>query len=349
MDSRGEGKSDKERRASGVKQPKERPSGEVGLQLGKGREAMDVSVPESSAEESCSPKRRRGEGKPPAPAGTEGKGFDWDMFRHLLQDHKAQIIEANRAHADDLFRGLEAKCEDRFQLMDKRQDSMEERAKQVDARLDRLEGLLRAGVGDADATLDSKRRYTLVIGGWNQDTQKRVILGEIEEAVKRLDIGALLDSAPFTTGARRSVALVYFDPRRGEADSERRSRMHEVLQAITRAKAVTSHGKRMWVSFSKSKQERDISGHCGWVKRSLASFGQGVVDRLDVDYASGTSWYGDFMVASSSRNPPDGADDSDLLRDTKKAQAPWVHVGLLAKATGISQIDLKSALEEFRR
>ena len=324
------------------------------MQLGKGtqQQAMDTRLPDSSDGDDTSPKRRRGEpsrGSKQAKGKNPDSGFDWNAFKQLLQEQKAEIIEANRAHADDLFRGLEAKCEDRFQILEKRGDGVEEHIKIMDTRLGRLEELMKAGGTTVDTTLDAKRRYTLVIGGWNQDTQKRVILNEVDEALQRLDLQKLLDTSPFTTGARRSVALVYFGKREGEGDPERRSRMHEVLQGISQAKAVTSHGKKMWVSFSKSKQERDVSNHCGWLKRSLASFGQEVVDRLDLEYSSGTSWYGEYQVASATRAPPGGVEDTEMVWDDKKICRPWIHVSLLAKATGISQVDLRSALEEFRR
>ena len=310
---------------------------------------MDTRVPDTSGDEGdTSPKRRRGVASD-APRRKPEEGFDWDAFRSLLQEQKSQIIEANRAHADDLFRGLEAKCEERFRALEQRGDTADQHAQKVDERLDRLEELLRSGVPQGDSSLDAKRRYTLVIGGWNQDTQKRIILGEVEEAIQKLNLKEQIDNPPFTTGARRSVALLYFNQRAAEGETERRSRMHEVLQTITQAKATTSHGKKMWVSFSKSKQERDISSHCGWLKRTLASFGQEVVDRLDVEYSSGTSWFGEYMVASANRAPPGGISDSDMVWDDKKVCRPWIHVSLLAKATGISQVDLRSALDEFKR
>ena len=323
------------------------------MQLGANQQkAMDTRVPESEGEDDVSPKRRRGvpsESARPARAEGSDAGFSWDVFKQLLQEQQTQIIEANRAHSEDLFRGLEAKCEDRFHALETKGAGVDEQMKSMDARLERLEELLKGGSRPAETTLDAKRRYTLVIGGWNQDTQKRVILGEIDEALQRLQLTKLTDTPPFTTGARRSVALLYFGQRTGEGDSERRSRMHEVLQGLIQAKAITSHGKKMWVSFSKSKQERDVSNHCGWLKRSLASFGQEVVDRLDLEYSSGTSWYGDHQVASATRPPPGGVAESDMLWDDSKMCRPWVHLPLLAKATGISQVDLKSALEEYRR
>ena len=183
----------------------------------------------------------------------------------------------------------------------------------------------------------------------NQDTQRRVIVSEVEEALDRLDLRRHLDNSPFTTGPRRSVALLYFGQRAGEQESDRKGRMHDVLQALLQAKPVTSHGKKMWVALSRSKQERDVSSHCSWRKRTLASFGQSHVDGLDVEYSSGTSWMGDHMVASSTRAPPVTGQDGDLVRDDRKVCRPWVHVALIAKITGISTVDLRSALDEYKR
>ena len=251
------------------------------------------------------------------------------------------------------MRGLDEKYEQRFLKVEQGCEGLFGKVSDMDSRLTRVEELLRSGAGVASSgdggSLDAKRKFTLVFGGWNQDTQRRVIVSEVEEALDRLDLRRHLDNSPFATGPRRSVALLYFGQRAGEQESDRKGRMHDVLQALLQAKPVTSHGKKMWVALSRSKQERDVSSHCSWRKRTLASFGQSHVDGLDVEYSSGTSWMGDHMVASSTRAPPVTGQDGDLVWDDRKVCRPWVHVALIAKITGISTVDLRSALDEYKR
>ena len=326
------------------------------MQLGGGSRLAEVTrVPESSDDEDGSPKRRRHE-HPVSPmrrSPDSSGSFDWGMLRQMLQEQKADIIAASQEQTTGLLRRLDEKYEQRFLKVEQGCEGLLGKVSTIDSRRTRVEELLRSGGGVASAgdggSLDAKRKFTLVFGGWNQDTQRRVIVSEVEEALDRLDLRRHLDSSPFTTGPRRSVALLYFGPRAGEPESDRKGRMHDVLQALLQAKPVTSHGKKMWVALSRSKQERDVSGHCSWLKRTLASFGQSHVDGLDVEYSSGTSWMGDHMVASSMRSPPVTGQDGDLVWDDRKVCRPWVHVALIARITGISTVDLRSALDEFKR
>ena len=243
------------------------------MQLGGGSRLAEVTrVPESSDDEDGSPKRRRHEDpvSPKKRSPDSSGSFDWGMLRQMLQEQKADIIAASQEQTTGLLRGLDEKYEQRFLKVEQGCEGLLGKVSTMDSRLTRVEELLRSGAGVASASdggsLDAKRKFTLVFGGWNQDTQRRVIVSEVEEALDRLDLRRHLDSSPFTTGPRRSVALLYFGPRAGEPESDRKGRMHDVLQALLQAKPVTSHGKKMWVALSRSKQERDVSSHCSWLK-----------------------------------------------------------------------------------
>ena len=67
--------------------------------------------------------------------------------------------------------------------------------------------------------------------------------------------------------------------------------------------------------YSKSKAQRDVAGHCTWLKRTLASFNQEILTHLDLEYSSGSAWLGDHMVASALRAPPVTVDEADVIWD----------------------------------
>ncbi|CAE7264184.1 DHX57 [Symbiodinium sp. CCMP2592] len=326
------------------------------MQLGAGGGTVEPAmppVPESSEEGDSSPKRRRGESKGPPPRSKKNKApekFDWHTLRGLLTEHRDDIVKHNRDHVEQVCQALETKVDARFSQVDATFRDMTDKIQGMEAKVQRLEGLLQGGAraGPID-DMDEKRRATLVFGGWNPDTQRRTILNEVEEALTRLNLKQYTDKAPFTTGPRRSVALLPFELRQGEADSDRKTRMHTVLMGVTEAKAQTSHGKRMWSSYSKSKAQRDISSHCSWVKRSLASFNQELVGHLDLEYGSGTAWLGEYMVASVSRPPPGGVDESEMLWDDRLVARPWIHLGAIARVSGVSTVDLRNGFREFQR
>ena len=81
----------------------------------------------------------------------------------------------------------------------------------------------------------------------------------------------LVTERAFTTGLRKSVAVMNFPLKGSESNEARRKRMHEMVLSISRANAVTPAGKRLWCSYSRTKQQRDISSHSGWVKRAMAA------------------------------------------------------------------------------
>ena len=72
------------------------------------------------------------------------------------------------------------------------------------------------------------RRSTLVFGGWSTDTRRQVLLHQLDKALQGLHLKSSLDSDPFTTGARRSVALCQFRTRAQESPGDARQRMLHV-------------------------------------------------------------------------------------------------------------------------
>eukprot|EP00439_Symbiodinium_sp_Y106_P053807 s1247_g7.t1 len=276
------------------------------------------------------------------------EAFDWDVLRGLLSQQKEDIVRSNKEHVDEVYRVLNQKMDARFASVDSTFQGVNERLQNMEGKVARLEGLLRDGAAP-DSSLDEKRKHTLVFGGWQMDTQRKVIVGEVTEALERLGVKGLTDQAPFTTGPRRSVALLPFQLRSGEVEAGRRQRMQDVMSAVAEARPQTSHGKRMWAGFSKSKAQRDVSGHCSWLKRTLASFNQEVLQHLDLEFSSGSAWLGEHLVASAQRSPPVVTEEIDVVWDERLVSRPWIWVGAIAKFTGITVVDLRAALLEFKR
>eukprot|EP00439_Symbiodinium_sp_Y106_P017242 s3680_g2.t1 len=220
----------------------------------------------------------------------------------MLQEQKADIIAASQEQTTGLLRGLDEKYEQRFLKVEQGCDGLLGKVSTMDSRLTRVEELLRSGAGVA-STGDG--------GLWMRNANS---LWFLEGGIRTPSVESLS-----LRWRRRLTALTFagtWIAVRLPLDPADRLLFFTLVHEL--AKPVTSHGKKMWVALSRSKQERDVSGHCSWLKRTLASFGQSHVDGLDVEYSSGTSWMGDHMVASSTRTPPVTGQDGDLVWDDRK-------------------------------
>ena len=105
----------------------------------------------------------------------------------------------------------------------------------------------------------------------------------------------------------------------------------------------------MWCAYSKTRAERDVAGHAGWLKRSLASENPRLVDDMDIEYSSGTVWTGEHMVASASRPVPPGVGEQDLLWEERLLSRPWVHIAAISGHTGLDATRVRALLEANRR
>ncbi|CAE7579342.1 RTase [Symbiodinium sp. CCMP2592] len=308
-----------------------------GMASGQIRLGQGMNVPVPTSEDEASPKRRREGDVPTGPPGLSGDAqvsLDMRAMEVLLQQQCAAIVAANRTHLETALTSLEERVAERIKNTEIRQDNVEERVGAVEGRLEKIEQLLRQPGGRPTASagdMDDRRKFTLVFGGWRQDTPRRTIVAEVSEALRRLDVAQHTDSEPFTTGPRRSVALLGFSYRRGEGFSDVRQRMHKVLMGLSQAKPLTSHNKPMWCSYSKTRAERDVSSHAGWVKRSLAALSAEIAQALDVEYGTGTVWLGESMLASATRSPPDGVSEECFIREEHLVCRPWIDVQATAR------------------
>ena len=121
--------------------------------------------------------------------------------------------------------------------------------------------------------------------------------------------------------------------------------MHRLVQGIASAGITTSHGKRFWCSYSKTRAERDVASHASWVKRSLATKGPDLAARLDIEYSTGTVWMGEHTVASAKRPVPPNVDPASIIYDERLVVRPWVDVSALAMESGLTGEEIRGLLE----
>ena len=187
-------------------------------------------------------------------------------------------------------------------------------------------------------------------GGWERETRKSVILQQLDEALDKLGLRGHLDNPAFCTGPRRSTALSTFIVRPGETDYTARKRMHAVILGLANGGVqVPPNGKKMFATYSKSGSERIIASHASWVKRAVATFGQNHLDQLDVEFSTGTCWYGSSMIASATRPSPPGIDEQGMIRDEVEGHSVWIDVMSFGKESRLGIKDLKKALDSQRR
>ena len=197
--------------------------------------------------------------------------------------------------------GLEAKRAD-----------FESKLEVLEKGLQDLTNLVKSGAGNGargdGGDTEERRKHTLVVGGWPKDSRRKVILKDPSEALQALRLTDRIDQEPFTTGARRSVALMPMPRRPGESESDHRNRMFGIVQTFVGSEVLTKEGKKLWCTFSKTPEQRLISSHAGLIKRVIAGFREIDEDLLDFEYKTGTVWSEGGMIGSSCLPCPPGTD-----------------------------------------
>ncbi|CAE7284848.1 unnamed protein product [Symbiodinium necroappetens] len=291
-----------------------------------------------------SPTKRGGEpGQGSAKRAATGEGGD--AIRHgqvmvdmgdlarLLEETGNKIMKAQHEHLEARMGALE-------ELTGKRMASAETRLGTVETKVDTLETKLdelakKLEQGDRRGA-EGDRRLTLVYGGWPRDSRRHDILRQLQRALEKLGVWDLVDSEPFTTGPRRSTALSTFQARQGEGLYEVRRRMHDIIRAVSDNEVTLAGGKKLFATYAKNKQERDIASHAAWIKRTVAAIAPGEVQRLDLEYSTGGAWIGTSFVGSAKQPLPPGLGAKDVVWDETKEGKHWVHVEGLARELGVS-------------
>ena len=210
--------------------------------------------------------------------------------------------------------------------------------------------------GDA---LTEEEKRTLVIGGWARDTRRAVIEEEFSVVLAQEAIKSLTDAEKLLVyGPRRSVGMLRFTLREGEAFNDMRNRMWETVKAIANMKHVLASTKELgeqrtlWASFVKTKTARAKSSLVSMVRRVTIALAldakneQGGIPCLahtqptayDCDWNLGTIWCGSHKLASAThKQPKDG--------DCVLVSGGWVSLTAVSSTAGCSLDEAKLAFE----
>ena len=112
---------------------------------------------------------------------------------------------------------------------------------------------------------------------------------------------------------------------------------------------ITREGAKLWCSFSKTPEQRVISGHAALVKRVVASFMQIEEDLLDYEWKTGTVWSDDGMLGSACLPVPPGTDMRKVLVLEETERKHWVDLDLLGRLAKHPVKTVAKAVEECKR
>ncbi|CAE7202627.1 unnamed protein product [Symbiodinium sp. CCMP2592] len=256
----------------------------------------------------------------------------------LLQAQQMQITTSLRAFEERQTHRME-RIEEHAQTQASKVDGLESQLREMNERLAKVEARPAAGGGGNAGGPD--RRSTLVFGGWAQNTRRHVLLEQLRQGLQGLQVWSLLDTEPFCTGARRSVALCSFRRRSGEAEDQPRARMMQVLQTVNTAR-VTIEGavKPLWCSFSKSPEERGRAALASVVRKVVLRFAPERVDDLDIEYTTGRTWIREDQLTGMGEPGPEVKYSKEV---TTRAGRGWIDEGTLARWM---EVDLPSVQQE---
>ncbi|CAE7232723.1 unnamed protein product, partial [Symbiodinium sp. CCMP2456] len=244
---------------------------------------------------------------------------DMQHLEMLLQQNGEKIMEAQRMHLEARMGALEELTGKRMASAETRLGNMETKMETVEARIEDLVQQMKEGAGRGSAgPAGAERQLTLVYGGWQRDTRRADILKDFKAALQKLEVWDLLDFDPFVTGPRRSTALSVFEVRGGETEYHTKRRMHRVVRALAENQVHLQGGKKMFATYARSKQEREMASHASWVRRAVHNLDADKVALLDLEYQTGGVWAGNSFVASAKQPCPPGVAPSDLIINEDK-------------------------------
>ncbi|CAE7779377.1 Zdhhc3, partial [Symbiodinium sp. CCMP2456] len=308
--------------------------------------AQEIPVPS----EPPSPAQRReleegGESPTKRPA-TSSRGtvaLDMQDLERLLAQHADRILQAQHAHLEARLGSLEEVLAARVGGTETRLDTVETKVESLEAKIEELTKELREkpvrgqfGRGVED------RRLTLIFGGWPRDSRRGDILAGLDKALQGLQIKHLLDNEAFCTGPRRSSALAVFEHRQGESDYQTKRRLHQVVQCIADNEVKLPGGRKLFATYAKTREEREIASHAAWLKRTILHVAPRKIDLLDLEYATGGGWIGQSFVASAKVPVPPGLHPEDMLFDEDKDNRPWIWVSGIAKELGLPAATIRA-------
>ena len=282
--------------------------------------------------------------------GAEIVTLEMGSLRSLLKEQAEEIQKANERQLDQVADRLEARQSEMFRTLHGHIDSaatkvesLETRFEDLQARLTKLE---QGSVAAPSPESTAGSRQTLVFGGWPWESRRSLILSDLNRAIDALGLRTECDDEAFTTGARRSIAMLNFWPRPGEDKGSVKRRMHGIVSAFVQSDRQTTAGKKIWCAFSKTPLERQRGKHASWIKRILVELQIDLAHTaLDLEHSSASAWVGSSKVSGLD----DVIDKKDVYFDARHSETAWIDMGKLAKELGVKVSEVQKAIEATKR
>ena len=287
-----------------------------------------------------SPKRQKG--------GPDAGVVTMESLRSLLAEQSLSLLQAQQLQMITALTAFEERQAGRLDKLEQRvggqSDAVSTLETQVKDLADRLARVESRPSGPVSAGPD--RKSTLVFGGWGADTRKSTLLQQLDQALLGLKLKGDFDSDPFTTGARRSVALCQFKRRPQESEQDMRQRMIGIMQVINASQVnIQGAARPLWCSFSKSPEERGKAALAAAVRKTVLRVAPHRASDLDVEYPTGRSWIRDDQL--SGMGPPPSEVRRARVVSTKGGNG-WIDERTLAKWLDTPLDELRAMLEEHK-
>ena len=281
--------------------------------------------------------------------------LDVSRLRELLHEQSEDLLQRQKSMFDEAMSEMEARTEKRVGAVEATVATLTGQNEVLEGKVASLEKALQeltilvqkqGTVERVSPDESDRRRGTLIFGGWPKDSRRADILKEVADAIRGLGLTNEHDEQPFTTGPRRSVALLPMPCRSGESEQLRRARMYKFVQGFATATILSKFGGKLWCNFSKTQEERKVARHASWVKRAGAAFSEEKArDLLDVDYRTGTVWRPQKMIASAKTPLPADQESRHVWKISDDGMEMWVDMEEAGKLFECKPSRFKDALE----
>ena len=296
--------------------------------------------------------KRLSEGGSPSPTKQRAAGqvtVDVETLRGLLAEQSASLLDQVmrgqkeqltavtkelRQEMQDGQVALKTELQQEIRGQSAAVQTLQADQKDILARLQKLENGTSSGTSTIEPVNLERHRFTLIFGGWSKDTARHTITSQLHQALQDMNLAQFTDFPGFTTGPRRSVALMQFRIRSPQEDYHAmRERMQQIVGKISRTTFSVKGGSKLWCGFSKPKADRDRGSHAALVRRTVRALDHQREPELETEYGSGSTWLGDYKFSSASVTP-DGIARTSLMEFDPLVPGgvcPWIDVGAMAE------------------
>ncbi|CAE6973508.1 ZRANB3 [Symbiodinium natans] len=218
------------------------------------------------------------------------------------------------------------------------EDKMEANQRSLEERIEKLEtsGCNPGQSITSMATTDDGiggRKPALIMGGWGDNTPANEVIEKATQILRQLKVDIDYQDT-FVPGIRRGFALIPLKGARvGEGSEEYRQRIQRAITIVRNAKIQTGHVREdtgqpryAYLTISQPPERRRRARLAAKVKRCILELG-GSHNDSEVEFATGTVWYGGARISSAVSPAKEGAD---------KIGPGWVDVNEMAKALRVT-------------